>query len=175
MKKTVKICAFFLLGAMVITSCKKSVDPNAALDASIKEYVIHPSDNIEVDMITEWLDTMQVRQQNVQSTASGLHYIIQNEGQGATVVAGDTLIVKYIGFFMNGGIFDASANHGGTFKYVHKTNRMIKGWEEGVELLNKGASAVFLIPSNLAYGTAGSGPVAPNVPLIFVIEVDDIK
>jgi len=175
LKTSVKICAFILLAAVVVSSCKKSATVTPDLSASIKKYVIHNSDNIEANMITEWLDTMQVRQMDVKTSPTGINYIMEKEGEGATVSAGDSVTVKYIGFFMNGGIFDASENHGGTMTYVHKTNRMIKGWEEGIELLNKGASAVFLFPSGKAYGSTGSGPVAPNVPLIFVIEVTDIK
>ena len=176
LKNALKICALILVGAAVLSGCKKSAtDPDAALKASIQKYVINSTASTEADLIAEWLDTMRKNQENLQTTSTGINYIPIKTGEGATVKAGDSLTVKYVGFFMNGSILDASDYHGGTFKYVHKTDSMIKGWEEGIEVLNKGASAVFLIPSAKGYGTTGHGPVAPNTPLIFVIEVLDIK
>ena len=171
MKTLLKISLFVLFVAVVASSCKKSSTVTPDWGATVKKYAIHPSDYTEAKMITEWLDTMSVRKMDVKTSPTGLHYIMEKEGDGTTVVAGDSVTVKYVGFFMNGGIFDSSES----MTYVHKTNRMIKGWEEGIELLNKGASAAFLIPSDKAYGSAGHGPIAPNVPLIFVIEVLDIK
>ena len=157
--------------AAVAASCKKSSTVVPDWSATVKKYAIHPSDYVEATMISEWLDTMAVRKMDVKTSPTGLNYIMEKEGDGPTIVAGDTVIVKYVGFFMNGSIFDSSES----MTYVHKTNRMIQGWEEGVQLLNKGASAAFLIPSSKGYGTTGHGPIAPNVPLIFVIEVLDIK
>lgn len=171
MKTTLKISLFILFAAIVATSCKHSTSVAPDLSASIRKYVIHPSDNFEEHMIAEWLDTMSVRQMDVKTSPTGINYIMEAQGDGPTVAAGDTVTVKYTGFFMNGGILDSSES----YTYVHKTDRMIQGWEEGIELLNKGASAAFLFPSNKAYGSTGHGPVAPNVPLIFVIEVLDIK
>jgi FKBP-type peptidyl-prolyl cis-trans isomerase len=80
--------------------------------------------------------------------------------------------------FMDGAIFDASSYRTpGTMTYIHKTNRMVQGWEEGIEVLSKGASAAFLVPSAKGYGVTGSegGIIPPNTPLIFIIEVVDIK
>jgi len=54
---------------------------------------------------------------------------------------------------------------------------MIQGWEEGIEILSKGGSATFLIPSNKGYGPLGSEDrtIPPYTPLIFIIEVVNIK
>jgi FKBP-type peptidyl-prolyl cis-trans isomerase len=78
--------------------------------------------------------------------------------------------------FLDGTIFDSSTS----FKYIHKntdpTKRLIQGWEEGIEILRNGGSAAFLIPSAKAYGAEGRIPsIPPYSPLIFIIEVIDIK
>ena len=53
---------------------------------------------------------------------------------------------------------------------------VIPGWDEGIALLNKGAKATFIIPSDLAYGAAGAGGVIPpNATLKFVVELVDFK
>lgn len=128
----------------------------------------------EATMIKEWLDT-NVISNDIDTTSTGLYYIVGKQGTGAAVQEGDTVTVKYIGMFLNGAVFDSSSS----FTYVHKaTNqRMIQGWEEGIEVLNKGSRATFLIPSAKGYGAYGSqdGSIPPNTPLIFTIEVVDIK
>jgi FKBP-type peptidyl-prolyl cis-trans isomerase len=112
----------------------------------------------------------------IDTTSTGLRYIVEKVGAGDNVKTGNQVTVKYIGFFMNGTIFDASAYHGdGTYTYKHKTTSLIKGWEEGIEVLKKGGRAAFIIPSAKGYGSAGSGSIPPYTPLIFVIEVIDIK
>jgi FKBP-type peptidyl-prolyl cis-trans isomerase len=90
--------------------------------------------------------------------------------------------VKYTGKLLNGEIFDASAWHSedAKYEYLHKaptdaTKTMIQGWEEGIEVLRKGGSGTFLIPSNKAYGSSGKGSILPYTPLIFVIEVVNIR
>ena len=53
---------------------------------------------------------------------------------------------------------------------------MIRGWDEGIMLLNEGSKATLYIPSGLGYGTRGSGKVIPpNSPLIFEVELVEIK
>ena len=94
------------------------------------------------------------------------------------VKTGDTVKVIYTGKFTDGTVFDSSiGQRDGTYTYVQEgaNTRMIQGWEEGIKVLNKGASATFLIPSAKAYGSSGYSTIPPNSPLIFVIEVVDIK
>jgi len=52
--------------------------------------------------------------------------------------------------------------------------RVIAGWFEGLQLLNKGAKATFIIPSSLAYGEKGLNIIPPYTPLVFEIEVIDV-
>ena len=109
--------------------------------------------------------------------STGLYQIVEKEGTGEFVKSGDEVTVKYTGMFVDGTIFDASAyyNTEGTMTYVHKTDRMISGWEEGIELIKKDGKTVFLVSSSKGYGSDGYGSIPPNTPLIFVIEVVDIK
>ena len=52
-----------------------------------------------------------------------------------------------------------------------------KGWDEAMQLLNKGSKARLVIPSELGYGSmgAGNGVIPPNATLIFDVELVDIK
>lgn len=190
MKKLTNILKIgvLILFVGILAACNKEKeeeeDPYAYLQTSIKNYTVKNIYNNEVQFTKEgeaalikiWLDSMTVNNALIDTTSTGLRYIVEKVGAGDNVKTGNQVTVKYIGFFMNGTIFDASAYHGdGTYTYKHKTTSLIKGWEEGIEVLNKGASAAFLIPSAKGYGSAGSGSIPPYTPLIFVIEVIDIK
>ncbi len=120
-------------------------------------------------------------------TASGLRYIITKPGSGPTIAVGDTAVVHYVGKFFNGKLFDTSikaeaekakqVNPQAPYQPIRVAvgqRAVIEGWDEGLQLLNKGAKASFVIPSSLAYGEQGNGPVGPFTPLTFDVEIVDI-
>jgi len=109
-------------------------------------------------------------------TASGLSYIITQEGSGKTPQSGDKVEVHYTGKLANGTIFDSSVSRGQSFLFQLGVGQVIQGWDEGVALLKVGDKATFTIPSNLAYGEQGAGEViGPNETLIFEVELLGIK
>jgi FKBP-type peptidyl-prolyl cis-trans isomerase FkpA len=109
---------------------------------------------------------------NATVTASGLSYIIRKEGTGITPMPGDTVSVDYEGKFLDGKVFDASSRHGAPYTFPVGMQNVIPGWDEGLLLLKEGTEATFLIPSNLAYGEAGSPPTIPaNAALVFDIKL----
>ena len=106
------------------------------------------------------------------TTSSGLKYIIQEQGDGDKPHPGDRVSVHYAGYLINGTKFDSSYDRNQPFEFVLGQGRVIKGWDEGVALLNIGTKAKFFIPANLAYGSRGAGGVIPpNATLIFEVEL----
>ena len=109
------------------------------------------------------------------TTSSGLKYIIQKQGDGNKPHAGDRVSVHYSGYLLDGTKFDSSYDRNKPFEFSLGQGRVIKGWDEGVALLNIGTKAKFFIPANLAYGSRGAGGVIPpNATLIFEVELLDI-
>ncbi|MEY3422786.1 MAG: hypothetical protein RIR48_3115 [Bacteroidota bacterium] len=108
------------------------------------------------------------------STASGLKYYIVKEGQGPNPGVGSTVNVNYYGVLSDGTMFDNSFQRGQSFPFGLGQGQVIKGWDEGIALLNKGAKAFLFIPGELGYGEAGSPPVIPaNAELVFYVELED--
>ncbi|GAA4498076.1 hypothetical protein GCM10023172_14250 [Hymenobacter ginsengisoli] len=112
-----------------------------------------------------------------QKQASGLYFIptLRNPS-GAQAVSGTTVSVLYTGKLLNGSVFDATSQRGNQpFTFIVGSGGTIPGFNEGVSLMRKGEKATILIPSGLAYGAQGNSSIGPNTPLVFDIEVVDVK
>lgn len=110
------------------------------------------------------------KKENVQTTPSGLQYVVDKEGTGAQPTAQDEVTVHYTGKLLNGQVFDSSVNRGEPATFP--LNRVIPGWTEGVQLMKEGAKYTFFIPSDLAYGAQGvPGAIPPHSTLIFEVEL----
>jgi cyclophilin family peptidyl-prolyl cis-trans isomerase len=114
---------------------------------------------------------------NAQRSASGLVYVIENEGEGRKSVKGAGLTVHYRGTFRaDGKQFDASYDRGQPMSFTFMEQRMIPGFEEGLSMLAKGGKAKLIIPYYAAYGAQGRpGAIPPYSDLVFDIEIVDIK
>ena len=109
------------------------------------------------------------------TTASGLKYKILVSTKNKKPVNGNNVKVHYTGKLMDGNIFDSSLRRNLPFEFKIGEGRVIKGWEEALQILRVGEKASFIIPSNLAYGPRGAGGVIPpNATLIFEIELLEI-
>ncbi|MFN3588682.1 MAG: FKBP-type peptidyl-prolyl cis-trans isomerase [Spirosomataceae bacterium] len=100
-------------------------------------------------------------------TASGLH-LIRTSSQTSTgnFVNGDRIVLKYKGSFLNNTTFDS-----GDLTVVIGSGGVIKGFEEGVSLMQVGEKATIIFPSSIGYGVRGSGSIAPFTPLRFDLEI----
>jgi FKBP-type peptidyl-prolyl cis-trans isomerase FkpA len=124
----------------------------------------------------------------VEKTASGLLYVITNPGTGEKPAVGDTAVVNYTGRLVTGKVFDTSVKEVATKEKVAVDpmrqlapiripvgeGKVIPGWDEGLQLLNKGAKAIFIIPSDIAYKDQGVGPIGPYTPIVFEMEMVSI-
>jgi len=110
----------------------------------------------------------------VQTTESGIQYIILKEGSGEKPAGPMTKVkVHYHGTNIEGNIFDSSVDRGTPATFG--LNQVIKGWTEGVQLMNEGAKYKFFIPQELAYGAQQKGEnIKPFSTLIFEIELLEV-
>ena len=109
-------------------------------------------------------------------TASGLRYQILQKGEGKQATKGANVSVHYKGQLLDGTVFDSSYKRKQPIDFPLGVGQVISGWDEGIQLLKVGDKARFVIPSNLAYGSAGAGGVIPpDATLIFDVELMDVK
>ncbi len=92
-------------------------------------------------------------------------------GSGATAVAGSRVVVHYVGKFTDGTVFDSSVDRNEPFPFVLGDERLIKGWNTGIEGMKEGGRRVLVIPPSLGYGSQQNGPIPPNSTLIFEVEL----
>jgi len=105
----------------------------------------------------------------VKITDTGLQYETITEADGAKPSIDDTVSVHYVGTLINGQEFDSSIARGEPASFPLKG--VIPGWTEGLQLMSVGSKYELYIPSDLAYGPGGTGPIPPNAALKFVVEL----
>ena len=109
-------------------------------------------------------------------TASGLRYQILQKGTGAKAEKGQQVSVHYQGALIDGTVFDSSYKRKEPIEFQLGIGQVISGWDEGLQLLHVGDKARFVIPSDLAYGSAGAGGVIPpDAILVFDVELVGAK
>ena len=113
------------------------------------------------------------KKDGVTVTPSGLQYRVITEGTGDAPKATDTVKVHYEGRLISGDVFDSSVARGEPVSFP--LNGVIPGWSEGVQLMKLGSKFQFTIPSALAYGPSGTGPIPPNSVLVFDVELLEIN
>ena len=104
---------------------------------------------------------------------SGLQYKIIKNGKGGKPVADSRVVAHYRGTLIDGTEFDSSHSRGKPSEF--NLNRVIKGWQEALQLMSVGSKWQIVIPSNLAYGEQGSRTIGSNSTLLFDIELLSIK
>jgi FKBP-type peptidyl-prolyl cis-trans isomerase len=111
-----------------------------------------------------------------EETKSGLRYQILQKGEGKKATKGAGVSVHYKGQLLDGTVFDSSYKRKQPIDFNVGVGQVIAGWDEGIQLLQVGDKARFVIPSDLAYGAAGAGGVIPpNATLIFDVELMNVK
>lgn len=105
------------------------------------------------------------------TSPSGLKYKISIKGKGIQPKSGDKVEVHYTGKLTNDTVFDSSYPRGQALPFTLGKGMVIKGWDEGIALLQEGGKATFIIPPDLAYGPRAMGKIPANSTLIFDVEL----
>lgn len=105
-------------------------------------------------------------------TMTGIRYVILREGQGDTPKPGDKVNVLYVGKLINGTVFDQATEPDKPFTFRIRRDMVIEGWDQVLQLMQRGEKRLVIIPPELAYGTRGQPPkIGRNATLVFEIEL----
>lgn len=97
-------------------------------------------------------------------------------GTGAEAKKDSCLVVKYYGTLADGTMFDENYTKETALKFQLGKGQVIPGWDQGVAGMKVGGERRIVIPSDLAYGEAGSPPTIPaNADLVFVVKLVEIQ
>ena len=122
------------------------------------------------------LAQIDTENQDTITTESGLKYIVIKKGSGDKAISGKAVEVHYTGMLTNGKVFDSSIERGEPIEFILGEGQVIKGWDEGIALMNVGDRMRLIIPPDLGYGEKGAGDVIqPNATLIFDVELISVS
>ena len=115
------------------------------------------------------------KKEGVKTLPSGLQYRVLKEGDGKHPKRADQVVLQYKGTLIDGREFDSSYKRGEPAKFG--VSGVIKGWTEALQLMKAGSKWRLYIPSELAYGASPrpGGPIRPHDPLVFEVELLDVK
>ena len=155
------VCVVVLVVSQFTNQPKASADRLTQNQPQIAQVTEKPTSNIMSDD-----DNKAV------TTASGLKYVVINEGTGAAPKTGQTVVVHYTGTLEDGTKFDSSRDRGQPFSFKLGVGQVIKGWDEGLSTMKVGDRRQLTIPPELGYGARGAGgTIPPNATLIFDVEL----
>ncbi len=110
------------------------------------------------------------------TTSSGLKYVDEVVGTGASPTRGKMVSVHYTGTLTNGTKFDSSRDRGEPYTFPIGVGQVVKGWDEGIMTMKVGGKRKLIIPPELGYGPMGRPPKIPgNATLLFDVELVDAK
>jgi FKBP-type peptidyl-prolyl cis-trans isomerase len=169
----IKADSFFFAMSGQVPPMVKSED---VLFFTIKMNKIKSMDDFEQEEEAAIKNYITENNITVEPTESGLYYIETEKGKGTKVEEGKSVKIHYTGKFLDGTVFDSSVERGEPIAFTVGTDPMIAGFVEGVQLMKKGGKATLILPSNIAYGKSHpSAPIPPFTPLLFEVEIVEVK
>ena len=105
----------------------------------------------------------------------GVKAYYNEKGTGPQSADGKTVTAQYYGVLEDGTMFDNSFSRGQAFTFQVGQGMVIKGWDIAFSKLKVGDKATIFIPAAAGYGEQGAGTIPPNAPLVFYVELEDVK
>lgn len=120
---------------------------------------------------------MEVSDDDLTTTDSGLQYYDISQGEGDAAETGATVTTGYT-IWVQGedeDLFIASSNGSQPVTFAIGTPGIVfPGWDEGTTGMKLNGKRLLVIPAELALGEQGSGDIPPNATLIMEIELLDL-
>lgn len=167
--------SFIAQGLMDVLNSKETLVDASMINDIINNYLQGNMAKLQDENINKGKEFLANKQKDskVQATESGLLYEVIKEGSGERPTESSVVEVNYIGKTIDGKVFDESKENPIKFPLAN----VIKGWQEGLQLMTPGSKYKLYIPSELAYGEHGTpdGSIEPNSVLEFEVELVSVE
>ena len=154
------------------TNGKGPIPPSSAIVFNVQIISAYSEKARLLEQNAEFKSIMLKTYPEAIQTESGLMYEVIEKGNGAFPKSGQKVTVHYTGYLADGTKFDSSVDRGTPFEFQLGVGQVIKGWDEGIILCEKGGKIKLILPYWVAYGEQGRPPSIPGKStLIFDIEL----
>jgi FKBP-type peptidyl-prolyl cis-trans isomerase FkpA len=170
------------------TSLPQFLVPQSDMKVDIKMIDFRPEEQYlrEKEEFLKWIEDFGEYEQmvlkrfieeeeiEVEPVEGGFYYLPVKEGTDKNVELGDLVTVHYEGKFLNGKYFDSTRKRNMPLEFVYGTEwQVIDGLEKGIGMMSEGERAIFIFPSNFAFGEKGSttGIIPPFTSVVFDVEI----
>lgn len=162
---------------MLVSAKMLEIITSADYEKQKKEFLSWVEDfgDYEKILLNHYIEGEEI---SVSPSVTGLYKVTQKPGNKIKILRGDTVVVHYEGMFLNGKYFDSTVKRNSPFEYVYGTEwQVVKGLEEAIGRMSEGEKAMFIMPSELAFGNNGSstGIIPPFTPVIFKVEILQVR
>ena len=160
----------YIVGVLIIfllNSCSKQTESTFTCSTGNYDPCAFKAPANEIQAVKDYLAANSI---TATEHCSGLFYVIDVPGTGATPDLCSTVTVTYEGKLTNGNTFDANAT-GASFLL----GQLIPGWKAGIPLVKAGGTLRLFVPPTLGYGSAGYGPIPPNSITIFRVDLVSVR
>jgi len=165
------------LALSLILSCKEQVKPLKITNQFqlLDDTVVNYNRKIIKTESQEIEDYIHRYQWKMQSTSSGLRYMIYQKGNGQKSQKGKIATILYTLRLLNGDLVYCS-DKGNMKVFELGGGKVENGLDEGILLLRAGDQAKLIVPSHLGYGLLGDlNKIPANATLVYDVKLVEIK
>jgi len=160
----------------IVRTGDKAKNFDAVKEFAKQEEALKKQNEEKEKAVNEFLKTLNVDADKIQTTPSKLKYFVKKAGTGKKPKKGDVIKAHYAGYLPDGTKFDSSFDRKQPFETPIGVGRVIPGWDEAFLTMSEGEKRVLILPYYLAYGERGYPPVIPpRATLIFDVELISVK
>jgi len=174
----------FFLKTNKMNELPKYIRPGEYLNIYIKLVDVKPRKELEENLRKQEEELAKLREEepkklneylqknmiSVKPTSSGLYYIELKKGRGEKITPNSVVKLHYRGELIDGTVFDSSEGKE-PIEIIVGIGEGMPGWDEALQMMQKGTKAKIIVPSSLAYGKQQAGPIPPYSTLVFTLEV----
>ncbi len=132
------------------------------------------SNEREEDQIILLQKYVASKHNDIPSLESGLFFILNDTAQGDNLLkpqTGDSIFINVTGKLVDNKTQFLSTDYYAPIVQIFNQYPAIKGWDEGLRMMNVGDSAILGLPPDLAYGKKREGLIPPYSAIIFEIRL----